>query len=339
MSKALPRQLGPAAAVLTYAALIVWALICLFPLYWLAVTSLQSVDVRGPVFLPFVDFRPTLAAWADILFYKGEQLLARFFNSAVIALGSTLLTLLIGAMAVYGLTRFRYAVPAIALGFVFFAVALGAVAFSFPTIRHSFLPVLSIMVVLLLTARLLPHGPALRNEGIFIGILLTRLLPPVSTVIPIYFIAAYTGTLDTRSTLIFVYAAANLPLAVWLLRPIFGEVATEQEEAARLDGASHYRIFFGIVLPMVAGGIVAVGLFVFVLNWNEYLLAAYLTSEHAMTLPPWLASQMSVREAQVGGDETERLHLSAATILMILPLVALTGFGQRFLSRFVSWGR
>jgi multiple sugar transport system permease protein len=338
----LPRKLAPFAAVLTYAVLIVWASICLFPLYWVAVTSLQSVDdsTRGPLYLPFVDFRPTLAAWAEILFYASEQLLSRYFNSTVIAVGSTLLTLLIGAMAAYGLTRFRYAVPAIAIGLGSFGVAFGAVAFSYPVIGRSFfLPALAIMVLLLLTARFLPRGPALRNEGIYINILFTRLLPPVSTVIPIYFMAMYTGTLDTRFALTFVNTAANLPLAVWLLRPVFGEVATEQEEAARLDGASHFRIFFGVLLPMVAGAIVAVGFFVFVLCWNEYLFAVYLTGEHAMTLPPWLAGQMSVREAAVGGDQEERLNLSAAIILTVLPLVALTGFAQRFLSRLASWRR
>lgn len=338
----LPRKLGPLTAVLTYAILIIWAFICLFPLYWVAVTSLQSVNdfIRGPVYLPFVDFRPTLAAWADILFYASEQLLARYFNSTAIALGSTLLTLLIGAMAVYGLTRFRYAVPASALGFGFIGVAFASIAFSYPVIGRSFfLPALAIMVLLLLTAHFLPRGPAFRNEGIYIGILFTRLLPPVSTVIPIYLMAMYSGTLDTRFVLMFVYTAANLPLAVWLLRPIFGEVATDQEEAARLDGASHFRIFFGVLLPMAAGGIVAVGFFVFVLCWNEYIFAVYLTGEHAMTLPPWLAGQMSVREAAVGGDQEERLHLSAATILTVLPLVALTGFAQRFLSRLASWGR
>lgn len=334
-----PRKLGPLAAVLTYAVLIIWALICLFPLYWLTVTSLQSVDdfVRGPVYLPFVDFKPTLAAWVDVLFYAGEQLLTRYFNSTAIAVCATLLTLWIGAMAVYGLTRFRYSVPASVLGIGFFAAVFAAIAFSYPAIGlRFFLPAMAIVIALPLMARFLPRGPAFRNEGIYVGILFTRLLPPVSTVIPIYLMAVYTGTLDTRFALTFVYTAANLPLAVWLLRPIFGEAATEQEEAARLDGASHFRIFFAILLPMVAAGIVAVGFLVFVLCWNEYLFAVYLTGDHAMTLPPWLAGQMSVREAQVGGDQEERLHLSAATILTVLPLVALTGFAQRFLSRLVS---
>jgi sorbitol/mannitol transport system permease protein len=84
-------------------------------------------------------------------------------------------------------------------------------------------------------------------------------------VLPIYMMAQYTGTLDTRFALIFAYTASNLPVAVWMLQPVFGQVATEQEEAAQLDGASHVRIFFTIVLPMVAAGIATVGLLIFIL--------------------------------------------------------------------------
>jgi len=276
--------------VLTYALLVFWSLVCLFPLYWIAVTSLKgNLEImRGPYYLPFVDFTPSLDAWVDVLTYANDHLLLRFFNSAVVAITSTLLTVLFGGMAVYGLTRFRYVVRWL---------------------------------------------PALRNDGILFAMLATRILPPIVVVIPIYMMALYTDSLDTHFALIFTYTAANLPVAVWLLLPVFGNMATSQEEAAQLDGASHFRIFLTIFLPMVAASTAAVGLVIFILCWNEYLFAAFLTSDKVSTLPPWIAGQMSIKEAQTGGDGDEWSQLSAAIIFMITPLLACTAFTQRVLGR------
>ncbi|HUQ37653.1 MAG TPA: carbohydrate ABC transporter permease [Aestuariivirga sp.] len=287
---------SPLVKILTYALLFFWSLVCLFPLYWIVVTSLKGDPeiMRGPYYLPFVDFSPSLDAWVTVFTYANDHLLLRFFNSAVVAITSTLLTLLFGGLAVYGLTRFRYAVR---------------------------------------------WMPALNNDGILFAILATRILPPVAVVLPIYVLAQYTGAVDTHFALIFTYTAANLPVAVWLLLPVFGNMATSQEEAAQLDGASHLRIFLTIFLPMVAASIAAVGLIIFILCWNEYLFAAYLTSDKVSTLPAWIMGQMSIKEAQVGGDGDEWPQLSAAMIFMIAPLLACTAFAQRVLGRMALGNR
>jgi multiple sugar transport system permease protein len=285
--------------VLTYSVLGFWAFVCLFPLYWVAITTLKGEHeiVDGPFYFPFVDFTPSLDAWSYILDYVNDHLLWRFFNSAAIGLTSTVLTVLLGGMAVYGLTRFRCSL------------------------------------------RLTRRGPVLRNDGILFAILATRILPPIVVALPVYFMAQYTGTLDTRFALIFTYTASNLPVAVWLLLAVFGKAATHQEEAAQLDGASRFGIFFTIFLPMVATSIAAVSTVVFILCWNEYIFAAYLASNGAMTLPPWVIGQMSIKEAQVGGEAEEWAHLSAATVFMVLPILACTAFAQRFLGRMALWSR
>ena len=76
-------------------------------MYWIEVTSLKGDPeiMRGPYYLPFVDFTPSLDAWVSVLDYANDHLLLRFFNSAVVAVISTLLTVLFGGLAVYGLTR------------------------------------------------------------------------------------------------------------------------------------------------------------------------------------------------------------------------------------------
>jgi multiple sugar transport system permease protein len=285
-----PQMRSHLVKILTYTLLVSWSLVCLFPLYWIAVTSLKGDPeiMRGPYYFPFIDFTPSLDAWVAVLNYANDHLLLRFFNSAMVAITSTLLTVLFGGLAVYGLTRFRYALRWI---------------------------------------------PGLSNDGILYAILATRILPPVAVVLPIYVMALYTGALDTHFALIFTYTAANLPVAVWLLLPVFGNVATAQEEAAQLDGASHFRIFLTIFLPMVVTSTAAVGLVIFILCWNEYLFAAYLTSDKVSTLPAWIMGQMSIKEAQVGGDGDEWPQLSAAIIFMIMPLLACTVFAQRVLGR------
>ena len=276
--------------MLTYATLFFWTVVCVFPLYWVAITSLKGDTeiMQGPFYIPFVDFNPSLDPWVSVLTYTNDHLLRRFFNSSVIGLSSTALTLLIGGMAVYGLSRFR-------------------------------------------------AGHVLRNDRILFAILSTRILPPIIVALPIYFMAHYTGTLDTYFALIFTYAAANLPVAVWLMLPVFGARATQQEEAAQLDGASHLRIFFTIFLPMVATNIAAIGLVIFILCWNEYIFAAFLAGDHAATLPPWMIGQMSIKEAQTGGDGEEWAQLSAATVFMIVPVLACAALAQRFLGRMILW--
>lgn len=163
--------------------------------------------------------------------------------------------------------------------------------------------------------------------------LATRILPPIILMIPLYMLAMVTGTRDTHAAMIFVYTAINVPVAVWLLLPVLGPRATEQEEAAQLDGASHFGIFFTILLPMVKAGVAAAGLIVFLMCWNEYLFAVYLTADHALTLPPWAVGQLSMKEAQVGGEAEEWAHLSAATILMMIPALIFSVFVQKHLGR------
>lgn len=86
--------------ILIYTLLVFWSLVCLFPLYWVVITSLKGGPeiVHGPLYLPFVDFTPTLEAWAVVLTYSNDHLLLRFFNSVIVGTTSTLLTILFGGM-------------------------------------------------------------------------------------------------------------------------------------------------------------------------------------------------------------------------------------------------
>jgi multiple sugar transport system permease protein len=173
----------------------------------------------------------------------------------------------------------------------------------------------------------------LHGDSILFGLLASRILPPIALVVPLYLMAQRLHLLDTRMLLILVYTAINLPVALWLLRPVFGSRASEQEEAARLDGASHAMILREVVLPAAAAGLAAASVAVFILAWNENLLAAHLAGAHAMTLPAFLESQLSIKEAQASFESEELARFSASAILAAIPALILARIAQGALGR------
>ena len=126
---------------------------------------------------------------------------------------------------------------------------------------------------------------ALGNNDIAFWLISQRILPPVAVVMPIYVLFQQLHLLDTQLALIITYVATNLPIVVWLMRDYFQTIPIELEECAAIDGASSYRIFCSIVLPLAVPGLVATFLFVLVFAWNEYLLALFLSSANAQTMP------------------------------------------------------
>jgi multiple sugar transport system permease protein len=153
-----------------------------------------------------------------------------------------------------------------------------------------------------------------------------RILPPVAVVIPIYVLFQRLGMLDTRTALIVTYAATNLPIVVWLMRDYFNTLPWELEEAAVVDGASAFRVFRSITLPLSTPGLVATFLIVLVFSWNEYLLALFLSSADAQTMPLTVAAQNATRGPQWW-------YMSVLIQIMILPVVALAVALERVISR------
>jgi multiple sugar transport system permease protein len=100
-----------AGRVATYAILLLWAFICLFPIYWTITTSFKpnTAVIQGPTYLPYIDFEPTSLGWDAVLQgSQGEIFVKNFKNSFIISLSSSILAVILGAMAGYGLARFEY---------------------------------------------------------------------------------------------------------------------------------------------------------------------------------------------------------------------------------------
>ena len=322
------KDLAPAGKLAAYLVLVGWALVVLFPLYWLVITSFKlPIQVNsGPFYLPFVDFQPSLDAWRYIFVDLRDDTIRPYVNTVVVALGSSVLALLLGSAAAYALIRFPYKPRLGIIGLLAggLALAAAAVALGVP-------PVLAVVVaggcVAILAGTVgRRFRRTLSNGDIAFWMISQRILPPVAVVIPIYVLFQHLRLLDTRTALIITYAATNLPIVVWLMRDYFAKLPWELEEAAVVDGASAFRVFRSITLPLSVPGLVATFLIVLVFAWNEYLLALFLSSADAQTMPLTVAAQNATRGPQWW-------YMSVLIQIMILPVIALAVALERVVSR------
>jgi sorbitol/mannitol transport system permease protein len=137
--------------------------------------------------------------------------------------------------------------------------------------------------------------------------------------------------LDNVWTLIILYTAMNLPIAVWMLRSFMTEIPTEVLEAARVDGATLKQEAARILLPMIAPGIAATGLICVIFAWNEFFLAVNLTSVRAQTVPVFLVGFITSEGAFWA-------RLSAAATLAAIPVLLAGWIAQRQLVRGLTLG-
>jgi multiple sugar transport system permease protein len=320
---------SPAGAILSYLVLGVWAFLILFPLYWLMVTSfkISSQVAEGPFYLPFFDFKPHLDAWKYILVGDlSNDTLRTFKNTLIVAPISALLALILGSTASYALVRFVYR-PRVGAIWTF----IGCVGLSILMINQRVPWLIAIVVsaavffiVLQTIGRRFKR--ALGNNDIAFWMISQRMLPPVAVVIPIYILFQHLHLLDTHAALIISYVASNLPIVIWLMRDYVNTIPIELEECAAIDGASRYRIFWSIVLPLAIPGLVATFLFVLVFTWNEYLLAVFLASANTQTLPLVIAAQNATRGPQWW-------NMSVLILIMIVPVIVIAIVLERYITR------
>ncbi|MFN8187160.1 MAG: carbohydrate ABC transporter permease [Gaiellales bacterium] len=163
-------------------------------------------------------------------------------------------------------------------------------------------------------------------------ILQLRMFPPIAIIIPLLFMFVEIGIWNTWGGLIILYGAVTFPFVVWLMRSFFQEVPREISEAAIVDGCTQWGAFFKAVLPQVKGGLAATALFVFILNWSDFLIAKVMTQDTGNTAPVYLQSLQ-------GGAAGNEYGLQAAlAVLLVLP-PAIFGLSiQRYLVRGLTFG-
>lgn len=160
----------------------------------------------------------------------------------------------------------------------------------------------------------------------------TYIFPPILLAIPYSIAMAKVGLTNTTSGLIIVYLSFSVPYAVWLLVGFFQTVPIEIEEAAKIDGAGKFTIFFKIVLPLVAPGIVATAIYTFINAWNEFLYALILVNDTSkMTVAVALRS-LNGAEILDWGD------MMAASVIVVIPSVLFFCFIQNKIAGGLSEG-
>ncbi|MBT6099091.1 MAG: carbohydrate ABC transporter permease [Marinovum sp.] len=236
-----------------YTTLLIWAAICLFPIFWTITTSFKlAPDVMKGNLIPWWDFTPRWKGWESIglsprligeVSTVRDEFFKRFWNSAVVSISASLLAVILGSLAAYGLSRFSY--------------------------RFGFM----------------------KNSDISFFFLSQMILPPVVLALPFLILYKSLGLLDSRIGLILLYTLMVLPIVIWIMRDQFQGIPIELEEAALVDGLGIWGAFLQIVMPIALPGMVAAFILSLVLCWNEYFFAALLTSTNATTLPVMVASQ------------------------------------------------
>ncbi len=299
------------AACPKYVLLTVYLVGVVFPMLWVLYTSAKSTQeiYRNPFGLPKVMTAPdresvqTLAdnysrAWT------GSHFSRYFVNSVKVVTISLALILVLSSMSAYALARFEF--PGRGLLYIIFVSGL-------------LIPMQLILIPLFFQYSDLSEA-------------LTRLLRPAAASLGL-------GTLtvslhDSHAGLILIYVAASLPFTVFVLTAFFRTLPNELREAALMDGASEYRVFSSVMMPLAKPGLVTVAIFNFLGLWNEYLFGlVFLNSDNLKTLPLGLAS-ISM-QAQYKSDFG---LMFAGLVITMLPTLLVYIFLQERITKGITLG-
>jgi multiple sugar transport system permease protein len=248
----------------SYMGLMLVVIFAAFPILWILSTSLKILSETFTIPPRWFPQTPTLV---NYLIVWSKYPLARYLlNSIVVSMATSLISVILGCLAGYGFSRFKF-----------------------------------------------------WGWGSFMGFLLfSQLLPQVALMIPYYRIIQRLGILNTYTSLIIVYCSFSLPFCVWMMKGYFDSIPHEIDEAARIDGCSHFQAFANVVLPLTLPGVVSIFIFSFLTAWNEYLFTLILVSRDEMkTVTQGIASL-------VGAYEIAWNELAAMTLIATIP--ALIGF-------------
>lgn len=263
--------------VLMHLLALVIAIIVVAPFAWMVLSSFKSPpEINGviPGLLPRSLYLDNYRQLGDTQFFL------YFVNSLLVAIATTLISLVIAVLAGYGFARFTF----------------------------------------------------VGNRLLLLAVVTMQMFPAVLMAIPLYKIMRTLGLLDNRGGLVLVYVTFALPFCVWMLRNYFLGVPVELEEAAMIDGCGRFSALWRVVLPPALPGVAAAGAFCVILVWDEFLYAnTFINTDSKRTLSVGLASLM-------GEYTTDWGRLMAAGVLMIIPVIFIFAFLQRYLTQIAGGG-
>jgi multiple sugar transport system permease protein len=169
------------------------------------------------------------------------------------------------------------------------------------------------------------------NKDLTVWFLSQRVLPPVATAVPFFIVFSALDLLDSQLALTLVTATFILPFVVVICRQTFYDLPIELEEAALVDGASHFGAFVRVALPLAMPAIAAAALIMFAFAWNEYLFAVILTIKDAATMPVHIAGGVDTRGVQFW-------FVAVRSLIAMIPPVLLALIAQRYIVRGLTLG-
>lgn len=188
------------------------------------------------------------------------------------------------------------------------------------------------IIVGTLAAYAFSRYPLRGNDTYLFIILTTRMMPPIVVIIPIFLMFRITGLAGSYWGILLLYTAFNIPFSIWLVKSFFDELNPEIEDAARMDGSTERRVFFGFCIPQILAGLAATFVFGLILTWNEFLFALLLTGVDTRTVPVAMARTLG---GEVGVDYG---LLAAIVTLFLIPIFFVTFLLQNQLLRGVTFG-
>ncbi|MFC4440351.1 MULTISPECIES: carbohydrate ABC transporter permease [Natrialbaceae] len=263
-----------------YGALTLYFIWFLVPILWLALSTIKPgsiIQADELIIIPSIE-QITFANYEMVL--TNPQFQTMFFNSIVISVSTTILTLIAGVLGAYSLSRFSY--------------------------------------------------PG--RKSLLIAFMATKMLPPALILIP-FFIMMYTLNLVNSYTgIILAHCVRALPLALWLLKGFFDDIPEALDEAARIDGCSHLKVLYHVIVPLAKPGIAVAAFYTFVTSWNDFLFVSILSQgDSTRTLPFGLYLFQSANTVNWGAT------LTAATLTAI-PSIVFFALVQKYIVKGLASG-
>ncbi|MBW2024799.1 MAG: carbohydrate ABC transporter permease [Deltaproteobacteria bacterium] len=163
-------------------------------------------------------------------------------------------------------------------------------------------------------------------------ILSGRMFPPIAIMIPLLVMYSHLNAIDSYWGLIVAYAGFTMPFSVWMMKSFIDEVPREIEEAAIMEGMGNFEVFCKVTLPIIKTGLFVTMLFIFILNWSEFLVAVTICYNNVQTAPVFLSSLFSAVAGTLYGPQ------AAMGFLIIIPTVVFGYLIQEHLARGFTFG-
>ncbi len=161
------------------------------------------------------------------------------------------------------------------------------------------------------------------RDAVSLTTLMMRMVPPAVLLVPVFGIWTFQFGIDgTRAGIVLIYVAMNLPFVIWILQSFIVQVPIQLEEAARMDGAGPFQVFFLVVLPLIKPGLAAAAIFTFRIAWNEFLLANAIADRGTRTVPVTIVNSLTEFNIDWG-------VIMATGMLLAIPPVIFTLLASR----------